>query len=147
MHLVLVMTVEPGKGGQALIPETLEKIKPDMLCILEVGYEEDIGLVRVFIGYITYITTKEENSLLLLLEYKSYQTLREIKRILEDDSLSDPECFQKIEAIVCLFEELGSLAESCYIAANVLLSFFISFLTTYLCGSVFPALLLLLPHH
>lgn len=27
VHLILVMTVEPGKGGQALIPETLEKIK------------------------------------------------------------------------------------------------------------------------
>lgn len=27
IHLVLVMTVEPGKGGQALIPGTLEKIK------------------------------------------------------------------------------------------------------------------------
>lgn len=27
LHLVLIMTVEPGKGGQALIPKTLEKIK------------------------------------------------------------------------------------------------------------------------
>lgn len=27
VHLVLVMTVEPGKGGQSLIPETLEKTK------------------------------------------------------------------------------------------------------------------------
>lgn len=27
LHLVLVMTVVPGKGGQKLIPETLEKIK------------------------------------------------------------------------------------------------------------------------
>lgn len=27
VHMVLIMTVEPGKGGQALIPETLEKIK------------------------------------------------------------------------------------------------------------------------
>ena len=65
-------------------------------------------LKQIFLENDAEITTKEENSLLLLLEYKSYQTLREIKRILEDDSLSDPECFQKIEAIVCLFEELGS---------------------------------------
>ena len=27
IHMVLVMTVEPGKGGQELIPETIEKIK------------------------------------------------------------------------------------------------------------------------
>lgn len=27
IHMVLIMTVEPGKGGQALIPETIEKIK------------------------------------------------------------------------------------------------------------------------
>ena len=65
-------------------------------------------LKQIFLENDAEITTKEENSLLLLLEYKSYQTLREIKRILEDDSLSDPECFEKIEAIVCLFEELGS---------------------------------------
>lgn len=27
LHLVLIMTVEPGQGGQKLIPETVEKIK------------------------------------------------------------------------------------------------------------------------
>lgn len=27
IHLCLIMTVEPGKGGQGLIPETLDKIK------------------------------------------------------------------------------------------------------------------------
>ena len=27
LHMVLIMTVEPGKGGQKLIPETLQKVK------------------------------------------------------------------------------------------------------------------------
>lgn len=44
-----------------------------------------------------------------------------------------------------LFEEQNSFAESCYIAANVILSFFISILTAFLSDSVFPAVLLLLP--
>ena len=28
IHLVLVMTVEPGYGGQKLIPKTIDKVKP-----------------------------------------------------------------------------------------------------------------------
>ena len=38
----------------------------------------------------------------------AYQTLVNIKRILEDDSLSDEDCFLKIEHIICLFEAIGS---------------------------------------
>lgn len=34
--------------------------------------------------------------------------LTQIKDILEDDSLSDPECFHKIEAIVSTLECIGS---------------------------------------
>ena len=56
LHLVLVMTVEPGKGGQKLIPETLEKISK----IKEYIKEKNLD---------TYIEAdggiKEENSNLL----------------------------------------------------------------------------------
>lgn len=47
-------------------------------------------------------------SALEIIETESYRALRQIKEIIEDDSLDDPECFQKIEAIVCAFEALGS---------------------------------------
>lgn len=48
LHLVLVMTVIPGKGGQELIPETLEKIKKlKKYCMdnnLEINLEADGGI-------------------------------------------------------------------------------------------------------
>lgn len=37
-----------------------------------------------------------------------YKMLCEIKRILEDDTFEDHECFMRIERIVCLFEKLES---------------------------------------
>jgi hypothetical protein len=43
-----------------------------------------------------------------LVEGESYRALCRIKAVLEDDGLADPECFQKIEEIVRIFEELGS---------------------------------------
>lgn len=43
-----------------------------------------------------------------LVELKCYKALQKIKEILEDDTLSDKECFWKIEEIVCVLEELGS---------------------------------------
>ena len=42
VHTVLVMTVEPGKGGQKLIPETIEKIKTLKEYIDKNGLEVDI---------------------------------------------------------------------------------------------------------
>ena len=41
-------------------------------------------------------------------EVTSYQALAKIKTVLEDDSLDDPECFQRIEQIIGILEELGS---------------------------------------
>lgn len=43
-----------------------------------------------------------------IVELECYKALHEIKAILEDDSLEDDACFQKIESIVALFESLGS---------------------------------------
>ncbi|MBR6728141.1 MAG: hypothetical protein IKM08_08090 [Clostridia bacterium] len=43
-----------------------------------------------------------------LVEMTCYQALKRIRSILADSSLSDSECFVKIEEIVCLLEELGS---------------------------------------
>jgi len=42
IHCVLVMTVEPGKGGQELLPETIEKITELNKFIYENSYEVDI---------------------------------------------------------------------------------------------------------
>jgi len=43
-----------------------------------------------------------------IVESDSYKALEKIRAILADETLSDAECFRKIEAVVCVFEELGS---------------------------------------
>jgi ribulose-phosphate 3-epimerase len=42
IHMVLIMTVEPGFGGQGLIPETIEKVRNLKKYIDENNYEIDI---------------------------------------------------------------------------------------------------------
>lgn len=41
-------------------------------------------------------------------EMKCYKALQKIKAVINDDSLSDSECFIQIEQIIRIFEELGS---------------------------------------
>lgn len=36
-----------------------------------------------------------------------YQAICQIKAVLEDDTMDDPECFARIERIVCVLEEMG----------------------------------------
>ncbi|WP_297288737.1 hypothetical protein [uncultured Flavonifractor sp.] len=43
-----------------------------------------------------------------LIERECYQALQKIQAILKDDCLDAAKCFQKIEEIVCVFENLGS---------------------------------------
>ena len=40
------------------------------------------------------------------------QALKEIRAVLDDDTLEDPECFQRIERIVTIYEALGPGAGS-----------------------------------
>lgn len=43
-----------------------------------------------------------------IIQLECYKALKQIKAIIEDDSLEDTECFIKIEEVVRLFESLGS---------------------------------------
>ena len=43
----------------------------------------------------------------VIIQSESYQALQKIKAVITDDSLTDSECFMKIEEIICVFEELG----------------------------------------
>ena len=43
-----------------------------------------------------------------IIELQCYQTLCKIRQILQDESLDDQNCFERIEQIVCEFEAIGS---------------------------------------
>ena len=55
IHQVLIMTVEPGKGGQSLIPQTLEKVK----ALNELIKKENIDIDIEVDGGINEKTAKE----------------------------------------------------------------------------------------
>ena len=55
-----------------------------------------------------FLTENFQENIEEIVKLKCYQALSEIKKILDDDTLDDPECFWKIEQIVCVFESLGS---------------------------------------
>ena len=43
-----------------------------------------------------------------LVEGECFQAIQKIQAILADDTLDDPDCFYKIEEIVCTLEQIGS---------------------------------------
>ncbi len=43
-----------------------------------------------------------------IVELQSYRALLKIKAIIDDDCLTDTECFARIEEIVSVFERMGS---------------------------------------
>ena len=42
-----------------------------------------------------------------IVEMQCYQALQKIKAVIQNDSLTDNECFMKIEEIISIFETLG----------------------------------------
>ena len=42
-----------------------------------------------------------------IIEMKCYQAIKEIYAVVADDTLEDPECFRRVEQIVCVLDELG----------------------------------------
>ncbi len=48
-----------------------------------------------------------EQAVAEIIEGICYQTLAKIKAIIQDDSLSDRECFTHIEGLVCVLEDSG----------------------------------------
>ena len=46
-----------------------------------------------------------------LFQLECYKAFREIKQIIDNQDLSDKDCFSQIEEIVCAFEKIGSYSE------------------------------------
>ena len=65
-------------------------------------YENAIG--KLVVNYLESLGTVE---LPALAESSALKLIAEIKAVLDDDSLEDPECFQRIEAILTALEDHG----------------------------------------
>lgn len=65
-------------------------------------YEQVIGA-----AVIEYMKNYEPQRLLLELNSEAVGILHEIQTILDDETLNDPECFYKIDAIVSAFHAHG----------------------------------------
>ena len=63
-------------------------------------------LQQVFQKWVKEISLPQE-TILQLVEMESYSILKKIKQILENETLSDPECFMEIENILTVMEESG----------------------------------------
>lgn len=69
---------------------------------------QEMLLYRLLQGDVQITFPGLESSFSEEIEMESYKTLKRIKAVIEDDSLSDADCFMKIEEIILIFEELGS---------------------------------------
>ena len=71
-------------------------------------YKEILAHALTYGGEVKVVFSGEEGNLAKLVEGECYQALKKIKAVIQDDSLEDEACFQKIEEIVCILESIGS---------------------------------------
>jgi len=68
---------------------------------------EELLLAAVRDGNIRVNCSFEAEELEKIVNGKCYEILCEIQKIVRDDTIDDPECFKKVEELVCLFEREG----------------------------------------
>ena len=68
----------------------------------------DIFIRAIATGEIQASFSGIDRTVAEVIEGICFQALSRIKTIIEDDTLDDPDCFYKIEEIVCVLEEIGS---------------------------------------
>lgn len=68
---------------------------------------EEIFTQAISSGKIQVTFRGMEDTVAEVMDRICYQTIAKIKAVIQDDSLSDRECFAKIEEIVCALEEIG----------------------------------------
>jgi len=76
--------------------------------IMEVSCYEALAAQMIGHKVLKYLEKAEIfKGLELKTESKALEVLEEIRRVLDDRSLDDPECFHRIEAIVTILEKNG----------------------------------------
>ena len=68
---------------------------------------KEIFIQALQTGEISLSFSGAESTVAEVINNKCYQALQKIKAVIDDDSLTDPECFWQIEEIVCILEEIG----------------------------------------
>ena len=74
----------------------------------ELTAQEDLAAEAIGLEVMRYLKQEETvKRIVAATESRAMRALEKIRRILNDDSLEDPECFQRIEAILTALEDHG----------------------------------------
>lgn len=75
---------------------------------MELTAQEELAAEAIGLEVMRYLKREEViQGIARETEKKAIEALEEIRRVLDDDSLEDPACFQRIEAIVTVLDGHG----------------------------------------